>query len=902
MGSKKLVQIHPLEYQGPEGTVTLDKTDSRLYAGKPPSFETSANDELWPTLQENLNQVDITHGLEPWAIIKDEREKPDEEEELVIMNKIDGWLNQIIQDGNDIHHRIDANLREWVKYLILLCFRQRKIYGIGYPDESIQLDTRELWWTDHQHWDHARKSGEPYSRTHLFGAEENLITLTGLVGIMSRLIVRRHDDGEDLEVHHDEEGNPDPQNELFICDPYSHEYKFDPKALADRVVWLTEKLYKLKVKKMDGSDERDRKLESAKAIIKILQTILEDIGGILLVAVKGSERAHNQATIMTNTPESRERITHETATVYAPLARTLKFYKLYDKLFTLCFRYAENKRPSAIPFYNRNKEQRAERFQDPTSELNARLKNVSQNPDITYMGIHPRLFSDYAKFEELKTRDYRPSINPKDPMHEIVIFVDDPQKIRTVEQDIIPKICDDDAEYEANLDPRGGRKIEIEHRTLGGRVNIWITDEKNQALLKRGERKLGQKEISMRVKAGIMALLDSTKHNPVSILHKMEKGVELTDGLIQVHTPDGKSIWLPSGATATDALCSLHSDTLKRCYKIVVNPTKRTDSPTNNDPAHMRLTNGCEILVITEPPRRTSQVLTDLTWQYWVYSAENKARLKKHFHRGKKADKERRAKKHINDLNKLFGLGNDFKEIKEMTIIMLYTASLDRRFTPEQQRKMDELLRKIMRAKRAKHAYKPSKIPKPKREKAQERYKNLQRESQKAQNAILKMIGEAEINPLELLAEHINLGKTGIRFAVNIAHDPSGDQKIAKIIADDGHNVAEKSGGGKSRKQGVMYYTIYPNNPKVKGYRADLPVTTEYDIFRTIVKIKETNNVEIVGEENPLKEAKEKALQSIRDKYITPHLKGSKQNLTDTAAALAAVGLGDSIPPPPLPK
>ena len=238
-------ELEPWGRECPMGTgiVTLDENDNRLNRKNPhaPSFDRKENQEVWEeAIKPDLDAADITGAIPEELILTDRRHTEKQKEnrkvkEIKIMDRIDEELDQIRDQNLDTHHRIDENLRTWCKRLILLASKKRTEYGLDpYKIKDIKMDTREIWWTDHLHWDHARKSGRPYAREHIFDGYKNLITLAGLVGRISRTTMLRHDDKEDLQAHINHSDGLDPT--LLIARPFQREYREEGSEELDQVI------------------------------------------------------------------------------------------------------------------------------------------------------------------------------------------------------------------------------------------------------------------------------------------------------------------------------------------------------------------------------------------------------------------------------------------------------------------------------------------------------------------------------------------------------------------------------------------------------------------------------------------------------------------------------------------
>lgn len=845
---------HSSDYQDESGrTLTLKPSDNRLDERNPaaPDFQKHDNSKTLEGLQVSLKKEDISANIAPDHIIVDRRHTPEgleaqKAEDLRIMTKVDEALDEITSRELDTHHRIDSDLRTWCKQLILLANRKRKQYDLEpFTKEDITKDTRELWWTDHLHWDHARKSGRPYAREHIFDALRNLMIHTGLIGRVSRTVLLRHDDKEDLAVHIT---NPEQLDRaLLIANPFDQEYEQEDKETVDKIRETIAILVD-GLSQISGLATKD--LKKADGLRRLLKTMISHERGIIILAIKCAERLDNLEDIDTNYSDRQKPIVEESILSYTPLLRIFKFYKLYEEFLKVCSRFLN---PNLLmKFQNKQEEQGSKIIESKTTGATLRQKLsqlTEENKGITYIAVHPRPIQDYIDDPRKildPTYDIIQTLDPLDSMHEIVIMGNsDPITMRNIRSAMVDAMSTTDGnEVQSENHPRGGLLYRIYNQDLGGRLRIRIITEEEEVYNIRGAvgRSASSKNIPEDTRKVIEGVIKNTEAEVQKILEELEK--DLFKKKIKIRMPNGNVVEFPKGSTVVDA-CALHSEMRKHHYAARIAPNDRDDSGIV-DPWTVLKDNN-HLIIETKENGRKNQ--TSLWWVHLAQTPQGRETIKNHFEGHKRKEKQQIGKTYISQLCTLMGKETNSEEIAE-TLMKIENAKKN----PNE--KGAYLTGEIIRAKQLTHGQKKLEAVavEPQRSESEQRnarvaLKNLDPKLKKATenatevyNQLWENVGKGEVDPLTSLAENLDFSNGRVPVSIILPNTPGTSKTVTELIGNDNINIESQESRStenehESANETRLELELKINVPGTNAYRPDLKTKTLLDIFICVLKI-----------------------------------------------------------------
>ncbi len=297
------------------------------------------NEQVYLELQPTLELLYHDKGLPAWCVVCDKR-VPDQCMENVdkhVMEQIDGILDSIVARGLDTHNKVDHGLRTWAKKIILLANRRRLIQGYpAFSQASLVMLTHEIWYTDHLHFQHVRKTGESYARTHLFESVINGIVYGGVCTELEIIAILRHDDYEDLHSVTIKSRNGRTQKRRLL--PNRKEFL------------LCDKLYLEQAMQFLNGDSKEHSIFAKIEIFRDnLHTCVEDLTkekkanlpkehedtynarllfqsarkhSFIILLIKFCERLHNLQTLTGhNDVEKEKRIVRMSARIFLPMAK-----------------------------------------------------------------------------------------------------------------------------------------------------------------------------------------------------------------------------------------------------------------------------------------------------------------------------------------------------------------------------------------------------------------------------------------------------------------------------------------------------------------------------------------------------------------------------------------------------
>lgn len=476
-------------------------------------------------------------------------------------------------------------------------------------DEGIVF-VNEMYRTYLEHKDHTRKTGEPYFDTHLVGATEIIIKLTGMVGLPTVLATLKHDNEEDLidegkllavrataEAAFAErfpESNDPEFKARFIDQAVAKEKKKEEKRLSESLIDttnyrgdLSENVTDERIEQLIGNVRalvdgvtkfrKAKAEETAEATFKKLLEVALDF--LRAIYVKLADRAHNVETISGHgDKDKQESIMEETEIQYLSLARILRVRKIVQFLVEKCCQFFN---PNLLKEFN---DFATERRGNLGSNDRKKIENVLRKgyrdkekfcriKDVKFVDLD---LSNYVELVEKSFSDMTMAdlkVGPFDPMQEILVTVDvdNPENRLRVLNQVALTIQNefasiDRARFSSNIAPANdpdnalGMKI-VCYNPKFGHLRFRINDSFSEARSKRGVlAESSSLSTPEDVRAMIGTILDKTLRN----FHgkqgvKQLAKAELLRPRIEVYTPRGEIVRLPNDSTGLDFAAAVHS-------------------------------------------------------------------------------------------------------------------------------------------------------------------------------------------------------------------------------------------------------------------------------------------------------------------------------------------------------
>lgn len=600
------------------------------------------------------------------------KQKNPDVKEIDLLNYVDSILNDIQLKGFDTQNCVDTDLKFKIKKIILLLYRRRNGQGIKkYDEDAIRILVYECWYADHLHRMRSpRKSGELYSRSHLFGSVENAICDAGLTGLATLIAVLRHDDFEDLPIH-----KPHRDRSKLLCD----------------------QLYTPDFKNAATIDKKERILAQVAEIVTVLTNLKENEGddfykfllainkkGIRAAIVRLFERTHNIDTLKGHANEEKQRrIAYRTINIHSRIARSLKLSRVLEHLLQGCF--AEFN-PQALQNFLNLQNSRIEEHLGvdiKQSKLYQKLQVIGETfTEIDSIRINPISFVNYLDSRKLTDEDPFEKIESWDPLFEVLISVNERAQIDDIKYLVLGilnrglkhRSYVEFKEASPNEVPYQGVILGIYNKAFGGRVKIRINDKKSEARKIRGVLASGpDSDAPESFYDAIGEIIDTTKKNikkkvgdisddaDFPVYEAIERKLKPA---ITVMSKDNNPIELPIGSKAIDFAAKIPYDFFGRySYAMVrkgpmskARPLKPFDYLSEGDVV--------EIVLVNEDGSGSK---VDLGWLCFA-NPSTLLRLRKFFNKENNSNPERgtmRREEYYKRIAELFGIRkvSDLKRI-----------------------------------------------------------------------------------------------------------------------------------------------------------------------------------------------------------------------------------------------
>ena len=442
---------------------------------------------------------------------------------------------------------------------------------------DFELITRAYHFADEAHAGQIRKSGEPFLQHSVevarILAQLRLDSTTVAAGLL-------HDVLEDTDV---------------TLGVIAAEFGAKIAALTDGVT------------KIERFRFESREARQAETYRKMLLSMVEDIRVIL---VKFADRLHNMRTLDALDPDQRERISHETVEVYAPLAHRLGLARIRWELEDRSLKYLEpdfyREIRDKVAMRRDEREALIDEFKTPlANELgrNAIEADITGRPK-NFFSIYTKMRSRAKPFEEIydltavriTVGTVRECYHTLGLVHTLYRPIPD----RFKDYIATPKTNMYQSLHTTVIGPRG-MPVEVQIRTweMHHTAEIGIAAHWRYKSGSAGDRGDLDQQINW-----LRQVLDWQRDatDPVEFMENLK--IELFQDEIFVFTPKGDLHQLPKGATAIDFAFAIHTDIGYHCLTAKVNGQVV--------PLSTPLGSGDTLQIVTSPHQKPSQAWLEL--------------------------------------------------------------------------------------------------------------------------------------------------------------------------------------------------------------------------------------------------------------------------------------------------
>lgn len=551
----------------------------------------------------------------------EEQARTSQTREITTMAFIDRVFDQMMSDGlnekytdTPEHPGIDEYLRTVTKQII--CSAQRIRYDqnkrLLTPTEVLMV-AYEVWHVDCLHRKRKRQVGGLVARQHLVGTTLKKIRDARFTNIYSIIAALHHDDAEDLKDSHPKtEGKigPNVNPQALLTDK---EYNFDPlkeiqafegsEAITSLIDKTRSKVFGL-VKGVTKWDDEDilkgmslpentpedviDAYKDATGVFILLDNTIRY--GLRVIALKGSDRDDNMETVGVKGPERAKQIAGHTAHTYMRLLKVFRFDHLAGKILEKCFGFMN---PQALRKCQKLRETQFDRFLGPQrdlSRLKAALAPIMANPEVEYIRVRPRPLAEMLDASQIEDEDYSPIIHPSNAHFEIYIQLKNPspdapektersaslEKIKTE----VATLLDTSQEGFRKTNPHqtrssleAGHEIDIINPTLfdGTKIapiTVRINDRRAESRRPRGWLHKEDQELPDFLKEALIKIIHRTRRRArrLFIFDELDK---LPRNFTTAVTPGGEEKIFLQGATAIDFAASIHERVLAQALGFV---------------------------------------------------------------------------------------------------------------------------------------------------------------------------------------------------------------------------------------------------------------------------------------------------------------------------------------------
>ncbi len=341
--------------------------------------------------------------------------------------------------------------------------------------------------------------------------------------------------------------------------------------------------------------------QQADSFRKMLLAMSRDVRVIL---IKLADRLHNMRTLDAVKPEKRRRVAQETLDIYAPIAHRLGLNALFRELQDRCFKAIYPNRYKVLhKALLAARGNRREVLSKITDAVKIALPAAGIDAEIS--GREKSLYSIFCKMVEQKKSfsdvldiyGFRVIVHTLPEcylslgtLHQLYRPV--PGKFK--DYIAIPKVNGYQSLHTTLIGPYGTpvefqfRTREMDHVAEEGVASHWLYKEDDVTL----------NDLQKRTHRWLQSLLDIQSQTGDSTEFLEHVKVDLFPDAVYVHTPKGKIISLPRGATPVDFAYSIHTDIGNHAVASKINGEFA--------PLRTELKSGDSVEIITSPAARPS--------------------------------------------------------------------------------------------------------------------------------------------------------------------------------------------------------------------------------------------------------------------------------------------------------
>ncbi len=327
------------------------------------------------------------------------------------------------------------------------------------------------------------------------------------------------------------------------------------------------------------------KLEKSKQVsVKELQArtfeklVVATVADPRVVMIKFADRMHNMQTLQALRPDKRQRIAHETLEVYVPIAERLGMFNFKTELEELAFKSLYPWRYKVIKRLIKDNKVREDCIAEVTEVLTGQLKQAGINASLRKRKRN--LYHVYQKLEKNRGNRRRPLQNASIPFILITDSTEDCYRALYIIHQYYTPVANTLVDFIASPKVNGYRSLHTSVRTKNRYVvNFQIRTKEMHNIAESGliaiwrkenseESDLAQDKSIRRWLRNLMSMTGFTD-SPIEYYEAVKRDLVSFD--IQVFTPTGEAIALPSGATVIDFAYHIHSNLGNHLVKAKVN-------------------------------------------------------------------------------------------------------------------------------------------------------------------------------------------------------------------------------------------------------------------------------------------------------------------------------------------
>lgn len=313
----------------------------------------------------------------------------------------------------------------------------------------------------------------------------------------------------------------------------------------------------------------------ARTFAKLVQAMAKDPR---VVMIKFADRMHNMQTLSSLRRDKQRRIAKETLEVYVPIATRLGMYAFKSKLENLSFKFLYPWRYKTIQKVLKTDQPRRKIITKVQKKITEAIRELDINAEVLVRNRN--IYDTYLKIEESSSKKL-PLETASIPFILITDDIDNCYRLLGVVHRLYPPIFRHLVDYIASPKSNGYQSIHTSALTnqqqlitfqirtqgmhtvaQGGIIAIWREYNKIQLSGNRADK-------SMRRWLGNMKNLQSLINNPVEYYEAAKR--DLMEDDMQVYTPKGDAVTLPTGATVVDFAYQIHTEVGDKLVSAKVN-------------------------------------------------------------------------------------------------------------------------------------------------------------------------------------------------------------------------------------------------------------------------------------------------------------------------------------------